>query len=197
MYHASMHRRSIRSTSATSSFVSSPQCVAPSVLFFSSPCCSRALGCAGHVQKLWADEGIQHTYEQRHMFPEPLVEHAKYFLDKIEETTQEGYTPSNNDMLRNCARTTGIVELDVVLGENKFVAIDVGGQRAERKKVVLHAACTRTSHLLGALWILYCHCPTPPRSASQWVHCFEEAACIIYVAGISGAHAQESAPTGC
>lgn len=60
----------------------------------------------------------------------------RYFLDKAAEAAQEGYLPDDKDILRCSARTTGIVEVGVTFGDSKYVVYDVGGQRAERKKVL-------------------------------------------------------------
>lgn len=89
-----------------------------------------------HLQALWRDDGIQHTYQQRHTFPLPLVAHCDYFLTNAERAADDAYLPSNEDILRCSARTTGIVEGSVAVGDSKFVVYDVGGQRAERKKWV-------------------------------------------------------------
>lgn len=89
-----------------------------------------------HLQALWKDEGIQHTYQQRHTFPLPLVDHCEYFLNHAETTANDTYIPSDADILRCKARTTGIVECSVAFGDSKFIIYDVGGQRAERKKWV-------------------------------------------------------------
>lgn len=106
-----------------------------------------------HIQTLWADSGIKNTWNTRHKFPLPIMEHADYFLAKVEVCAQTEYLPSDDDILRCCTRTTGIVELQLTIQDTKLICYDVGGQRAERKK---------------------------------WLHCFDEAGCILYVAGVSG-----------
>jgi GTPase SAR1 family protein len=57
-------------------------------------------------------------------------------LNNIERIAALGYVPTVDDLLRCRAKTTGIQELSLVQGKNKFVIIDVGGQRSERKKWV-------------------------------------------------------------
>lgn len=106
-----------------------------------------------HVRVLWKDEGVRHTYNMRHEFPTPLLPHAAYFLDKVAETANEAYVPTNKDIVRCTTRTTGIVETRLNVVDNQYTIFDVGGQRAERKK---------------------------------WLHCFDEARCLIFVAGSSG-----------
>jgi len=85
-----------------------------------------------HVKVIWADPGIQNTYENRSKYQ--LNDSCDYFLNKVDELTKPGYLPSEQDILRIRVRTTGIVESDFVIDKNRFKMIDVGGQRNERKK---------------------------------------------------------------
>lgn len=87
---------------------------------------------AGHIKKLWADEGIQHCYENRVLFQ--LPDSAEYFFGRLEDSCKEDYLPSEQDVLRSRVRTTGIVETEFVIDGNNFKMFDVGGQRNERKK---------------------------------------------------------------
>jgi len=84
------------------------------------------------IKMVWADPAIQFTYANRSQFQ--LVDGTKHFLDCIDEWTVENYLPSTEDILRCRVRTTGIVESDFVIDNNKFKMVDVGGQRNERKK---------------------------------------------------------------
>jgi len=85
-----------------------------------------------HTKILWADAAIQATYANRSKFQ--LNDSADYFFNKIDEVSKAGYVPNEQDILRVRIRTTGIVENDFVIDNNKFKMIDVGGQRNERKK---------------------------------------------------------------
>jgi len=87
---------------------------------------------AANFAALWADAGIQSTYERRSMFQ--LTDSTGYFLDKIHEVGAEDYVPTEQDVLRSRVRTTGIVENDFSIDGNQFKMFDVGGQRNERKK---------------------------------------------------------------
>jgi len=87
---------------------------------------------AASVLNLWADEGIQATYEQRSHFQ--LMDSAKYFIEKVMEVCSETFIPSNEDVLRCRIRTTGIVENEFIIDNRTFRLFDVGGQRSERKK---------------------------------------------------------------
>lgn len=88
--------------------------------------------CADHIAKIWADPGVKKTYAVKSTFQ--LVDTADYFLDKVKVITEEGYVPSYADVLRCRVRTTGIVENRFEISNHKFLLVDVGGQRNERKK---------------------------------------------------------------
>jgi len=87
---------------------------------------------AAHFAALWADPGIQQTYEHRSLYQ--LTDSTGYFLDKIHEVSADDYVPSEQDVLRSRVRTTGIVENSFDVEGNQFKMFDVGGQRNERKK---------------------------------------------------------------
>lgn len=87
-------------------------------------------------RKIWGDQGIQETYENRSCFQ--LIDSAEYFFNRIwdenEPITDPNYCPCDMDVLRSRVRTTGIVEEEFEYESNKFRVFDVGGQRNERKK---------------------------------------------------------------
>eukprot|EP00475_Leptophrys_vorax_P005414 TRINITY_DN13276_c0_g1_i1.p1 TRINITY_DN13276_c0_g1~~TRINITY_DN13276_c0_g1_i1.p1 ORF type:complete len:367 (+),score=82.77 TRINITY_DN13276_c0_g1_i1:108-1208(+) len=84
------------------------------------------------IKLLWMDEGIQKTYAQRSKFQ--FLESASYFFERIDEISSDSYQPTYADVLRCRVRTTGIVETQFEISNHKFLLIDVGGQRNERKK---------------------------------------------------------------
>jgi len=104
---------------------------------------------------LWANPAIQETYNVRSKYQ--LPDSCQWFLDRVEEVSKPGYLPTEEDILRVRARTTGIVEHDFVIDRNRFKMIDVGGQRNERKKngyivlKMLHVFCT--SWILVAMMV--------------------------------------------
>jgi hypothetical protein len=85
-----------------------------------------------HFKALWADKGIQKTYENRAKYQ--LNDSAAYFFEKLEVVSTPGYVPTEQDVLRSRVRTLGIVENSFEIDGNKFKMFDVGGQRNERKK---------------------------------------------------------------
>jgi GTPase SAR1 family protein len=88
--------------------------------------------CADHISKIWADPGIKQTFAKKSTFQ--LVDTADYFLDKVKNIAEDSYVPSYADVLRCRVRTTGIVENRFEISNHKFLLVDVGGQRNERKK---------------------------------------------------------------
>lgn len=56
------------------------------------------------------------------------------FFNKLDALWDPSYTPSDQDIIRCRAKTTGIVETVFHLGPLTYRMFDVGGQRSERKK---------------------------------------------------------------
>jgi len=87
---------------------------------------------ANHIQKLWEDPAIQQTYSRRAEFQ--LSDNAKYCLDNVLKFSEEGYVPTQEDILHCRVRTTGVIESEFNMGPRRLRLLDVGGQRAERRK---------------------------------------------------------------
>jgi len=84
------------------------------------------------IAALWNDQGIQTTYDNRAKYQ--LTDSTDYFMKRLPQVMEEGYIPSEQDVLRSRVRTTGIVENEFLIDGNRFKMFDVGGQRNERKK---------------------------------------------------------------
>jgi len=84
------------------------------------------------IKDLWADKGIQEAYSERSRFQ--LNDSTKYFMDSIDRVLQEGFLPSSEDILRSRVKTVGAIEEKFEIDSLTFRIIDVGGQRAERRK---------------------------------------------------------------
>jgi len=84
------------------------------------------------IKALWADAGIKKTYERQNEFQ--LNDSAAYYFQNIDRIAQDNYVPTEQDVLRSRAKTTGIIETEFTLEKTKFKMVDVGGQRSERKK---------------------------------------------------------------
>jgi len=84
------------------------------------------------IDEFWKDESIPKLLERRNEFQ--LLDNTQYFVENLKRVTQEGYMPTEEDILRSRAATTGIIETVFTLQGQKFILVDVGGQRSERKK---------------------------------------------------------------
>jgi GTPase SAR1 family protein len=84
------------------------------------------------LKKLWADKGVQAMYERRAEYQ--LNDSAQYYFDAIDRIAGPNYLPTEQDVLRSRAKTTGIIETEFEVDGVKFRMCDVGGQRSERKK---------------------------------------------------------------
>jgi G-protein alpha subunit len=56
------------------------------------------------------------------------------FLDNVDKYADPSFVPTEEDVLRSRAKTTGISETDFSIDNTHFKMVDVGGQRSERKK---------------------------------------------------------------
>lgn len=52
----------------------------------------------------------------------------------MERVWDPNYMPTDQDIIRCRAKTTGIVETTFIIGSATYKMFDVGGQRSERKK---------------------------------------------------------------
>jgi len=84
------------------------------------------------IKTLWNDTGIQSCYDRRREYQ--LTDSAKYYLSSLDRIAGPGYLPTEQDVLRARAPTTGILEYPFDLEEIRFRMVDVGGQRSERRK---------------------------------------------------------------
>ncbi|XP_017797972.1 PREDICTED: guanine nucleotide-binding protein G(q) subunit alpha isoform X1 [Habropoda laboriosa] len=84
------------------------------------------------IKDLWADGGIQECYDRRREYQ--LTDSAKYYLSDLERIEKPDFLPTEQDILRARAPTTGIIEYPFDLDSIIFRMVDVGGQRSERRK---------------------------------------------------------------
>jgi len=92
---------------------------------------------AEHIKILWEEPGIQKTWRHRSMFQ--IQDSAKYYFENIDRIAEEaesttGYIPSEHDVIRCRAKTTGIIERVFTIKSTRLRIVDVGGQRNERRK---------------------------------------------------------------
>ncbi|XP_015378974.1 PREDICTED: G protein alpha q subunit isoform X4 [Diuraphis noxia] len=84
------------------------------------------------IKALWGDSGIQECYDRRREYQ--LTDSAKYYLSDLPRIEAPDYLPTEQDILRARAPTTGIIEYPFDLDGIVFRMVDVGGQRSERRK---------------------------------------------------------------
>eukprot|EP01098_Paradermamoeba_levis_P006130 TRINITY_DN2545_c0_g1_i1.p1 TRINITY_DN2545_c0_g1~~TRINITY_DN2545_c0_g1_i1.p1 ORF type:complete len:346 (-),score=116.02 TRINITY_DN2545_c0_g1_i1:291-1328(-) len=83
-------------------------------------------------QQLWKDKGIQEVYRRANEFQ--LNDNAKYCLENLDRIAKVDYQPTQQDALHCRVRTTGVIETKFNMGKREVTLVDVGGQRAERRK---------------------------------------------------------------
>jgi len=84
------------------------------------------------IEYLWAHPATSMIWDQRAKFQ--IQDSAAHFFKSIQRICQFDYLPSDDDVLLARIRTTGIVEQEFTIKNNRFQVFDVGGQRNERKK---------------------------------------------------------------
>ncbi|XXQ39011.1 G-protein alpha subunit [Plasmodiophora brassicae] len=99
------------------------------------PNCDLTTEMAGLIAMVWTDSSIQQVYELKRLFH--LGEHAAYFFGKVHEIAKADWMPNDQDLVTFRVRTTGVCDQKIVLWDNVFRIVDVGGQRSERRKWIM------------------------------------------------------------
>ncbi|KAJ3443171.1 guanine nucleotide-binding protein g(o) subunit alpha [Anaeramoeba flamelloides] len=81
---------------------------------------------------LWKDPTLKETYNSRSLFQIP--DSTNFYMDKVQQICKINYSPTKEDILGSRIPTTGVKEVILDVNEQKWVIIDVGGQRSERRK---------------------------------------------------------------
>lgn len=84
------------------------------------------------IHALWADPIISELMDHSSDFY--LMDSAPYFFSEILRIGSPDYVPSEADVLRARAKSSGIAETRFNMGQLSIHMFDVGGQRSERKK---------------------------------------------------------------
>jgi GTPase SAR1 family protein len=86
---------------------------------------------------LWSDRGFQMAADRRKATRLPPKKAIAHFLDNMDRFSAGVEAKvSNDDLLLVRVRTTGLVEKKLTIDNVKFVLVDSGGQRNERRKWV-------------------------------------------------------------
>ncbi|KAI9256912.1 putative Gpa2-guanine nucleotide-binding protein alpha-2 subunit [Sporodiniella umbellata] len=116
------------------------------------------------LKSLWEDESIQTAYQKGHMFA--LHDNISYFYSQLDTLWALTYKPTDQDIIRCRAKTTGIVETTFHLGGLAYRMFDVGGQRSERKKWI-HCFDSVTAILFVVAISGYDQCLAEDRASNQ------------------------------
>ncbi|CEP02262.1 G-protein alpha subunit [Plasmodiophora brassicae] len=87
---------------------------------------------ASYIYRLWTDETIRKVYSKRALFH--MGDHAEYFFNKIATIASPSWMPNDNDLVNLRIRTAGIQDQKINIEGLMMRAVDVGGQRSERRK---------------------------------------------------------------
>ncbi|KAF9019687.1 heterotrimeric G-protein alpha subunit, GPA3-like protein [Hymenopellis radicata] len=88
---------------------------------------------ADAIHQLWQDPIIPVMMDE-HSSDFYLMDSASYFFTEVLRIGSPGYQPTETDVLRARAKTTGITETRFTMGQLQIHMFDVGGQRSERRK---------------------------------------------------------------
>jgi hypothetical protein len=86
---------------------------------------------------LWQDPAVACAWKNESKIPS-LEGAVSYYIDLIPTMRVDGWIPATEDILNARSRTVGIVELEFQVDGTNYLALDVGGQRNERKKWISH-----------------------------------------------------------
>jgi len=91
---------------------------------------------ATQIKEVWADEGIQMTWENRTECSVGISKSLSYFVRNLDRIAKKpsAYRPTKQDVIYVHLPTTGVIESQFDIRNHRFKIVDVGGQRTERKK---------------------------------------------------------------
>ncbi|GAB5367855.1 hypothetical protein AAMO2058_001267600 [Amorphochlora amoebiformis] len=101
------------------------------------------------IKAFWNEPAMRYVFDRRDEFQ--VIDTAPHFLNRIDKIAAPDYLPSDDDILRCRARTTGIIEGKFTIKGEHFEVVDVGGQRNERKKWIHHFETCRALLFVVAL----------------------------------------------
>jgi len=84
------------------------------------------------MEMIWSTEPVQTAFRNRHslQFPEAVT----LFIQNLKRISNPSFAATNEDVLHARSATTGIKEVNFSADKVDFRLVDVGGQRAERRK---------------------------------------------------------------
>jgi len=85
------------------------------------------------IEKVWGSKKMKKNYERVEVHLQ-IPTNSPYFWKIAAKVAAEDYEPSKDDIIQAKIRTIGIQETHFVFDGIKFMMVDVGGQRSERRK---------------------------------------------------------------
>jgi len=113
---------------------------------------------------LWNDPGVQRAWDRGN--EAALPENLSYFFSDLDRLFRSEYVPTEQDIVRCRARTTGITETVFQLRDHEMLMVDVGGQKSERRKWI-HCFQDVTSILFLVSLSGYDQCLVEDKDANQ------------------------------
>jgi len=91
---------------------------------------------AAHVKALWSSKAIRGLFQESgHNLQLPGGNSAiDYFFENASRFAKKDFMPVDDDVLRAKQKTLGVHEMTFVVDNSRFLMVDVGGQRSERRK---------------------------------------------------------------
>jgi len=90
-------------------------------------------GVGGLIEKVWNNKKMKKNYQNIEVYLQ-IPTNSPHFWKNAETIFHEDYVPTKDDIILAKIRTIGIQETHFVLNDIKFLLVDVGGQRSERRK---------------------------------------------------------------
>lgn len=116
------------------------------------------------LQALWQDPSIERAIERGN--EAALPENLTYFFSDLPRLFDPTFRPTDQDIIRSRARTTGITETIFKLRTHNMHMLDVGGQKSERRKWI-HCFQDVTSILFLVSLSGYDQCLVEDKDANQ------------------------------
>ncbi|KAF8588521.1 heterotrimeric G protein alpha subunit 4 [Ramaria rubella] len=116
------------------------------------------------LETLWKDPGIERAIARGN--EAALPENLTYFFSDLPRLFDPSFKPTDQDIIRSRARTTGITETIFKLRTHSMHMLDVGGQKSERRKWI-HCFQDVTSILFLVSLSGYDQCLVEDKDANQ------------------------------
>ncbi|XP_072537859.1 guanine nucleotide-binding protein G(i) subunit alpha isoform X1 [Salminus brasiliensis] len=146
---------------------------------------------AGVIRRLWKDGGVQSCFARSREYQ--LNDSAAYYLNDLERISQQGYMPTQQDVLRTRVKTTGIVETHFTFKELYFKLVNTSQVLPEPSCLLIHLV-TLVHCSLVVIQVYVCLCVCVNRmfdvggqrsERKKWIHCFEGVTAIIFCVALS------------